>query len=126
MVNELIKDKRDFDKQILLSPNRYMSFNIKSKLSNNKIKYCASINGLREILSAVTEDEKIRLYVDEFMFCTPFCNNFDEILKDYPELIKNGYFVSSPNNTYLLVYDTLFKLNNNISYTIIKNTNSWF
>lgn len=55
------------------------------------------------------------------MFSTVFCNNFKQLHDEYPELIKNGYFVSSLNTTYLSVYNELLKLNENDSYTVVKN-----
>lgn len=50
LINQIYKDKSEYDIQILLSSNRKMSMLIKSKISNNKVKYFASIESLNTYL----------------------------------------------------------------------------
>ena len=104
--------------------NRIHLQQIKQKCHNNKIKYISSIEHLRLLLAECT-DKKIRLYVDEFLFSTVFCNNYESINAQYPELILNGYFSGSMNSKYSNVITHLHMLNKNECFTMLKGKTEW-
>ena len=60
---------------------------------SSKVKICLSYDKLKHLIAHYT-NKKIRLYVDEFMYSTAFCNNFNELKTQYPlsELINNRLF----------------------------------
>lgn len=113
MIHQIQYDKREYDVQILMGMNLVSLKHIKKLIKeNNKVKICLSYTSLKDLIET-HKNKKIRLYVDEFMFNTAFCNNFENILALYPSIINNGYFSSSINTRFSNVSMELLRLNNN-------------
>lgn len=107
LINQIQFDKDNYDVQILMGINNNSLKVIKQKIKhNNKVKVCLSFDSLRLII-ANNPHKIIRLYVDEFLYSTAFCNNFEQIEQKYKKLIIDGYFSSSINSN-----------NNNILYQL--------
>ena len=97
LINQIYRDKLNYDIQILMGIN-YMSLKfIKSQIrGNTKVKICLSYNSFRSLINK-NDNKKIRLYVDEFMDSNSFSNSFNEFMNNYHHLINDGYFSSSLN-----------------------------
>lgn len=113
-------DKSRYDVQILMGINYISLKHIKEQLSNNKVKVCCSLADFREFYGK-NLDKKIRLYVDEFMYSTVFCNNIEWFMKHALPLINDGYFCSSLNSKFLNVYNKLKDLSIT-QYVTLKTT----
>ena len=89
---------------------RMRDWGIVNVKGNNKLKICLSYEAFQcEILGK----NNVRLYVDEFLYSTAFCNNFLNF-KSLHNIIQNGYFVSSINTDRYHIYSQLKELNNNL------------
>lgn len=94
LINQIYFDKDKYDLQILMGMNYNHLKQIKDKIKkNSKVKICLSYDKLKHLMANKIY-KKIRLYVDEFMYSTAFCNNFNELKTQYPlsELINNRLF----------------------------------
>ena len=100
LINQLNFDKDKYDVQILLGINHNHIHLLKKQCHNNKIKCVSSFNDLLNTLYT-NNDKNIKLYVDEFLYSTVFCNNYKDLFTRFPELIKNGYYASSLNTRYM-------------------------
>lgn len=110
LINQIYADKEKYDLQILMGINWFSLKNIKSEIKrNNRLKICLSYDAFQcEILGK----NNVRLYVDEFLYSTAFCNNFLNFMS-FHNIIQNGYFVSSINSDRYHIYSQLKELNNN-------------
>lgn len=127
LINQIQFDKDNYNIQILMGMNNISLKAIKQKIRhNNKVKVCLSFDSLINILKSYDNSDKkikVRLYVDEFLFSTAFCNNYHDIkarLETEFNLISNGYFSSSINSRNYMVLRDLQEFNNN--KLIIVNT----
>lgn len=61
----------------------------------------------------------MKLYVDEFAYIPEFYNNFNDLLKNYKDIIYDGYFTStmSADINGAQVISKLIKLNKNKYYS---------
>lgn len=111
LINQIYADKNKYDLQILMGINYNSLRQIKNNVKgNNKLKICLSYEAFQcEILGK----NNVRLYVDEFLYSTAFCNNFLNF-KSFYNIIQNGYFVSSINTDRYHIYSQLKELNNNL------------
>jgi hypothetical protein len=111
LINQIYADKNKYDLQILMGINYNSLKQIKNNVrGNNKLKICLSYEAFQcEILGK----NNVRLYVDEFLYSTAFCNNFLNF-KSFHNIIQNGYFVSSINTDRYHIYSQLKELNNNL------------
>jgi hypothetical protein len=111
LINQIYADKNKYDLQILMGINYNSLKQIKNNVKgNNKLKICLSYEAFQcEILGK----NNVRLYVDEFLYSTAFCNNFLNF-KSFHNIIQNGYFVSSINTDRYHIYSQLKELNNNL------------
>jgi F0F1-type ATP synthase alpha subunit len=93
LINQIYRDKQNYDIQVLMGINQRSLEMIKREIKQNaKVKICLSYDKLRQLI-ANNPNKKIRLYVDEFMYSTAFCNNFNELKNEYfSELIYNRIF----------------------------------
>ena len=92
LINQIYRDKQNYDIQILMGINHISLKQIKSAIpKNNKVKICLSYDKLKQTIMG-NSNKKIRLYVDEFMFSTAFSNNFDKIKEIFPELLWQRIF----------------------------------
>ena len=93
LINQIYFDKDKYDLQILMGMNFNHLKQIKDKIKrNSKVKICLSYDKLKHLIANKTY-KKIRLYVDEFMYSTAFCNNFNLLKTPYlSELINNRLF----------------------------------
>ena len=94
LINQIYFDKDKYDLQILMGMNFNHLKQIKDKIKrNSKVKICLSYDKLKHLIMN-NPNKKIRLHVDEFMYSTAFCNNFNELKTQYPlsELINNRLF----------------------------------
>lgn len=131
LINQIYADKNKYDLQILMGMNQKSLKFIKSQIkNNNKVKVCLSFYSLIETLKLYDKCDKklkVRLYVDEFLYSTAFCNNFKDIkarLETEFNLISNGYFSSSVNSNYhMLLFD--LQMMNNKNITIVNNTTNF-
>lgn len=118
LINQIYRDKLNYDIQILMGIN-YMSLKfIKSQIrGNTKVKICLSYNSFRSLINE-NDNKKIRLYVDEFMDSNSFSNSFNEFVNNYYNLIKDGYFSSSLNSNRYNILRDLQELNNGRCLTV--------
>lgn len=92
LINQIYRDKQNYDIQILMGINYISLKQIKSAIpKNNKVKICLSYDKLAQTIMG-NSNKKIRLYVDEFMFSTAFSNNFDKIKNFFPALLCHRIF----------------------------------
>jgi hypothetical protein len=125
LINQMTFDKDKYDLQILLGMNHPHIHNIKKQCHNNKIKCVSSFNDLLNVIYA-NKNLKTKLYVDEFLYSTVFCNNYKELLERFPELIKNGYYTGSINTRYYHdVFNSLQDLNDGNYFSVIKGNQPW-
>ena len=118
LINQIYRDKLNYDVQILMGIN-FMSLKfIKSQIKcNTKVKICLSYDSVRSLINE-NDNKKIRLYVDEFMDSNSFSNNFDEFMNNYHNLINDGYFSSSLNSNRCNILRELQELNNGRCLTV--------
>ena len=110
LINQIYADKDKYDLQILMGINWISLKQIKNNVKrNNKLKICLSYESFQ---SETLGKNNIRLYVDEFLYSTAFCNNFLNFML-FNDIIQNGYFVSSINTDRYHIYSQLKELNNN-------------
>ena len=126
LINQIYADKNKYDLQILMGMNFQSLKAIKKKIhGNNKVKVCLSYESLKNLLLG-SKINRVKLYVDEFLYSNAFCNNFQDIQRfetDY-NLISNGYFSSSVNSNYhMLLFD--LQMMNNKNITIVNNTTNF-
>jgi hypothetical protein len=119
LINQIYADKNKYDLQILMGINYNSLKQIKNNVKgNNKLKICLSYEAFQcEILGK----NNVRLYVDEFLYSTAFCNNFLNF-KSFYNIIQNGYFVSSINTDRYHIYSQLKELNNNLVNSMYTST----
>jgi hypothetical protein len=119
LINQIYADKNKYDLQILMGINYNSLKQIKNNVKgNNKLKICLSYEAFQcEILGK----NNVRLYVDEFLYSTAFCNNFLNF-KSFHNIIQNGYFVSSINTDRYHIYSQLKELNNNLVNSMYTST----
>lgn len=119
LINQIYADKNKYDLQILMGINYNSLKQIKNNVKgNNKLKICLSYEAFQcEILGK----NNVRLYVDEFLYSTAFCNNFLNFRSFY-NIIQNGYFVSSINTDRYHIYSQLKELNNNLVNSMYTST----
>lgn len=119
LINQIYRDKSNYDIQILMGMNYKSLKMIKDQIKGNaKVKICLSYESLNELLICNYSSKRIRLYVDEFMYSTAFCNNFKIIQSNYGLLLSNGYFSSSINSNHVLLLLDLQQLNNSNCVTV--------
>lgn len=119
LINQISADKPLYDLQIIMGMNLQHCKCLNKRIKqNNKVKMCLSYDSFINTISRYQNLEKVRLYVDEFMFSTCFCNNFDQLLQHYNSIILNGYYASSFNNVYNNTLLKLQGLNNNFITTV--------
>ena len=95
LINQIYFDKDKYDLQILMGMNYNHLKMIKENVKrNNKLKICCSFDSFKETILGY---RNIRLYVDEFLYSTSFCNNFKEFKNLFYNVIQDGYYVSSIN-----------------------------
>lgn len=128
LINQIQFDKNNYDIQILMGMNQMSLKSIKHKIKhNNKVKICLSFDSLAKIINFCDNSNKklkVRLYVDEFLYSTAFCNNYYDIKARYEtefDLISNGYFSSSLNSQYYMILRKLQEFNNN-KLTLVHTT----
>ena len=129
LINQIQVDKDKYDIQILMGMNQRSLKAIKQKIRhNNKVKICLSFDSLISTIRSYDTDIqkrlKVRLYVDEFLFSTAFCNNYNDIKARFEtefDLISNGYFSSSLNTQYANVLTNL-QIDNDKKLTIVHTT----
>lgn len=129
LINQIQADKDNYDIQILMGMNNISLKAIKQKIKhNNKVKICLSFDSLISTIRSydIYKDKKlkVRLYVDEFLYSTSFCNNFNDIKARFEtefDLISNGYFSSSLNSHYFIILRKLQEFNNN-KLTLVHTT----
>lgn len=119
LINQIYADKNKYDLQILMGINYNSLKQIKNNVKgNNKLKICLSYEAFQcEILGK----NNVRLYVDEFLYSTAFCNNFLNF-RSFHNIIQNGYFVSSINTDRYHIYSQLKELNNNLVNSMYTST----
>lgn len=88
LINQIHRDKSQYDILLLLGINSRSIHYIKKICHNNKIKCISSISDFRKT-RAQYKDKKVKLYVDEFLYSTVFCNNFNNLLQLDRDLIIN-------------------------------------
>ena len=66
----------------------------------------------------IFKNESVKLYVDEFAYIPEFYNNFNDLVKNYQDIIYDGYFTStmSADINGAQVISKLIKLNENKYY----------
>lgn len=132
LINQIQFDKNKYDIQILMGINNMSLKAIKQKIRhNNKVKICLSFDSLISTIRSydIYKDKKlkVRLYVDEFLFSTAFCNNYHDIKARFePEfdLISHGYFSSSLNTHNYIVLLNMQKFNDN-KLTLVHTTTNF-
>ena len=125
MINQIYRDKISYDLQILMGINYVSLKHIKDQIKcNAKVKICLSYESFRLLLGEFDKN-RIRLYVDEFMYSTAFCNNFEQFIENHLDLIKNGYFSSSVKSDHASLLFTLQELNNGKCLTVNEVNKGW-
>ena len=95
MINQIYADKDKYDLQILMGINYDSLHIIKKQIKKNaKVKICLSLESFK---STILGYKNVRLYVDEFLYSTSFCNNFKEFKNLFYNVIQDGYYASSIN-----------------------------
>ena len=118
LINQIYRDKLNYDIQILMGINFTSLKFIKSQIKGNvKVKICLSYDSVRSLINE-NDNKKIRLYVDEFMYSNSFSNNFHEFMNNYHNLINDGYFTSSLNSNRSNILRDLQELNNGRCLTV--------
>lgn len=111
LINQIYADKNKYDLQILMGMNYNSLKEIKNNVKgNNKLKICLSYDSF---LETIVGRKNVRLYVDEFLYSTAFCNNYNGF-KMFLDVLQDGYFVSSVNTDRYYIYSQLKELNNNL------------
>ena len=114
LINQIYADKEQYDVQILMGMNHHCLNQIKSNvIKNRKLKICLSFDALRAEIG-INKNKRIRIYVDEFLYSTAFCNNFLSIIENFTTIVQNGYFSSSINSKYQDILKKLQSMNNGI------------
>lgn len=119
LVNQICADKDRFDIQILFSFSNYNFHNFNRYLiTNDSLKVCTSYKTLLNLLRTHYKIESVKLYVDEFAYVPEFYNNFNDLLKNYKDIIYGGYFTStmSADINGAQIISKLIKLNENKYY----------
>lgn len=118
LINQIYRDKLNYDIQILMGINFTSLKFIKSQIKGNtKVKICLSYDSFRLLINE-NDNKKIRLYVDEFMYSNSFSNSFNEFMNNHYHLINDGYFSSSLNSNRYNILRELQELNNRICLTV--------
>lgn len=118
LVNQICADKDRFDIQILFSFSNYHFYNSRYLITNDNLKVCTLYETLLNLLKTYYKNESMKLYVDEFAYVPEFYNNFNDLLKNYKDIIYDGYFTStmSADINGAQVISKLIKLNENKYY----------
>ena len=118
LINQICADKDRFDIQILFSFSNYHFYNSRYLITNDNLKVCTLYETLLNLLRTHYKIESVKLYVDEFAYIPEFYNNFNDLLKNYKDIIYDGYFTStmSADINGAQVISKLIKLNENKYY----------
>lgn len=127
LVNQICADKDRFDIQILFTFSNYNFYNSRYLITNDNLKVCTTYEALLNLLRTHYKIESVKLYVDEFAYIPEFYNNFNDLLKNYKDIINDGYFTStmSADINEAQVISKLIKLNKNkyYSFNVVYNYN---
>lgn len=127
LVNQICADKDRFDIQILFTFSNYNFYNSRYLITNDNLKVCTTYEALLNLLRTHYKIESVKLYVDEFAYIPEFYNNFNDLLKNYKDIINDGYFTStmSADINGAQVISKLIKLNKNkyYSFNVVYNYN---
>lgn len=120
LINQICADKDRFDIQILFVFSTAYKFTILNRhlITNDSLKVCTSYKTLLNLLRTHYKIESVKLYVDEFAYIPEFYDNFNDLLKNYKDIIYDGYFTStmSADINGAQVISKLIKLNENKYY----------
>lgn len=88
---------------------------------NNKVKICLSYDSFLKTIKDYPNINKVRLYVDEFMFSNCFCHSFEQLIDNYRPILLNGYYTSSHNMVNDIILRKLQQFNNGFITTTINH-----
>ena len=129
LINQICADKDRFDIQILFVFSNAYRFTILNRhlITNDNLKVCTSYEALLNLLRTYYKIESVKLYVDEFAYIPEFYNNFNDLLKNYKDIIYDGYFTStmSADINGAQIISKLIKLNENkyFTFNVVYNYN---
>lgn len=129
LINQICADKDRFDIQILFVFSTAYKFTILNRhlIANDNLKVCTSYEALLNLLRIYYKNESVKLYVDEFAYIPEFYDNFNDLLKNYKDIINDGYFTSTMNADIngAQIISKLIKLNENkyYAFNVVYNYN---